>query len=149
MLDGNSNMKHSDLKSTLEALTLKEAILAKHGTKGPSTFRRNNTNHPIDGIWTSPSIHIKAGGYFDYDEVVMNTDHRCLWINVPFESVFGHDILPAMRKAARRLHCKDPRLIDNYIKLYHQFATPLHHFQRVKGLDSNAKHSLVPACEQG
>jgi hypothetical protein len=43
MLDGNSNMKHSDLKTALEGCSLKEAILARHGANGPSTFRRNNT----------------------------------------------------------------------------------------------------------
>jgi hypothetical protein len=133
----------------LKEIDMTEAILRRHGLQGPGTHKRNSTSTPIDSIWVTPGINVVKAGYFDYDEVVMNTDHRCLWINVPFESVFGHDILPAMRKAARRLHCKDPRFIDNNIKLYHQFATPLQLFQRVKGLDSNAKHSLVPACEQG
>jgi hypothetical protein len=85
-------------------------------------------------------INVVKAGYFDYDEVVMIMDHRCMWIDVPFESVFGHDIPLTKRKAARRLHCKDPRLIDNYNKLYHQFATPIQLFQKVQDLDSNAKH---------
>jgi hypothetical protein len=55
------------------------------------------------------------------------------------DSIFGQDIPPARRKIARRLHCKDPRLIDNYIKLYHQFATPLQLFQRVSDLDAKTK----------
>jgi hypothetical protein len=50
MLNGKSNMRQSDLKSTLELCTLKEAILAKHGPQGPETFRRNNSKTPIDGM---------------------------------------------------------------------------------------------------
>jgi hypothetical protein len=50
MLDGNSNMRRSDLKDALELCSLKEIILNKHGLDGPETFRRNNTKTPIDGI---------------------------------------------------------------------------------------------------
>jgi hypothetical protein len=37
LIDGNANVKNSDLKSSLESLTLRDAILERHGTKGPST----------------------------------------------------------------------------------------------------------------
>jgi len=140
MLDGNSNMKNSDLSLALREIDMTEAILRRHGLQGQGTRKRNSTSTPIDGIWVTPGINVVKAGYFDSYEVVMNTDHRCVWIDVHFESVFGHDIPLAKRKAARGLHCKDPRLIDNYIKLYHQFAMPIQLFQKVKDLDSNAKH---------
>ncbi len=73
---------------------MKEAILQRHGSHGPATHKRNSTSTPIDGIWITPGITIERGGYFPYDEVVMNTDHRCLWIDVPFSSVFGNDLPP-------------------------------------------------------
>jgi exonuclease III len=95
LIDGNTNMKRSDLRSSLESLTLREVILEKHGLNGPSTFRRNNSKSPIDGIWASPGISIQAGGYFDYDEVLINTDHRCLWIDITFHTAFGHN-MPAI-----------------------------------------------------
>lgn len=139
LIDGNSNMKNSDLRTALEEIHMKEAILQKHGLLGPATHKRNSTSSPIDGIWTTPGIAIERGGYFAYDEVVMNTDHQCLWIDVPFSSVFGHDLPPAKRRTARRLHCKDPRLVENFIKLYHQFADPLQLFERVNQLDLHAK----------
>lgn len=55
--------------------SLKETIMARCGMNGPFTFRRNNTKNPIDGIWTSPSISIQAGGYFAYDTLIINSDH--------------------------------------------------------------------------
>jgi hypothetical protein len=100
MIDGNSNMRQGDLKSAFESCTLKEVILKKHGLDGPATFRRNNTMTPIDGIWSSPSIEIKACGYFDYDDVFPNTDHRCLWADITFVNAFGHNMPAIVRPAA-------------------------------------------------
>ncbi len=84
MLDGNTNMHQGDLRLALESCSLKEAILNKHGVNGPATFQRNNTRTPIDGIWVSPNVEVKACRYFAYDSVFINTDHRCLWADIFF-----------------------------------------------------------------
>ena len=118
LIDGNTNMKQSDLKSALEECSLQEAIMKRHGLNGPSTFRRNTTNNPIDGIWTSPNIDISTGGYFAYDSVFLNTDHRCLWIDITFVTAFGHNMPIIHKPKARRLHCKDPRIVNNFVRLY-------------------------------
>jgi hypothetical protein len=140
MLDGNCSMKNSDLSSALEQIHMEEVILKRHGKEGPATHKRNSTSTPIDGIWATSGITIERGGYFAYDEVIMNTDHRCLWVDTPFPSIFGHSLPPAKRRNAKRLHCRDPRLVENYIKLYHQFASPLNLFKRVNTLDANLNH---------
>jgi len=59
MVDGNSNMKNSDLRSSLCKLSLHEVILNKHGMKGPATHKRNSQSTPIDGIWTSQGLTIE------------------------------------------------------------------------------------------
>jgi hypothetical protein len=53
MLDGNCNMKHSDLSLTLGEIGMTEAILRRHGLHGPATHKRNSTSTPIDGIWVT------------------------------------------------------------------------------------------------
>lgn len=78
MLDGNSSMKHGDLVAAFKDLELEEAILEKHGVNGPATHERNSTSTPINSIWKTPGILIDHGGYFGYDEVFPNTDHRCI-----------------------------------------------------------------------
>jgi hypothetical protein len=78
LLDGNSSMKSSDLSLALNACTLREVLLDRYGTNGPSTFIRNTTRTTIDGIWATPGIAILAGGYFSYDEFFPSTDHCCL-----------------------------------------------------------------------
>jgi len=138
-IDGNSDMKKSDLSTALNKLSLKEAILHRHGNRGPATHKRNSTGIPIDGIWISPGLEIIKGGYFAYDEVVMS-DHRCLWIDLTFVAAFGHNMAPLCRRTPRRLHCKDPRLVQNYIKLYHQMAKPIDLFHRVQEFEKRAPY---------
>ncbi|MFN9980866.1 MAG: hypothetical protein ACK53Y_13155, partial [bacterium] len=111
MLDGNSDMRNSDLSKALENLELEEAILGRHGKQGPATHKRNSNGIPIDGIWITPGIVIEKGGYCEYDEVFQNTDHRCLWIDVSFSIAFGHNLPTPRRQPPKRLHCRDPRLI--------------------------------------
>ncbi len=143
MLDGNSNMRKSDLKSALESCSLKEVILKKHGTHGPATFRRNNAKTPIDGIWTSPSIDIKACGYFDYDSVFVNMDHRCLWADISFVNAFGHNMPAIVRPITRRLHCKDPRIMANYVRAYKAFINKNNLLAKAKKLRSIVSYPIL------
>ncbi len=96
LIDGNSDMKQSDLRDALENDSLREAILDWHGLLGPSTFCMNNSDQPIDGIWISPGLAPSTCGYFGYDKVFPNTDHRCLWVEFSFVQAFGH-ALPAVQ----------------------------------------------------
>jgi hypothetical protein len=128
-------MKNSDLQRMLNEMTLTEILLSRHGHGGPSTSKRNTQNIPIDGIWTTPGFHMEAGGYFRFDEVMMNTDHRCLWMDISFINAFGHHMPPLFRPQAKRLHCRDPRLVDNFIHLYHKYANKCQLFQKVKALE--------------
>lgn len=137
MLDGNSNMKGSDLSRALTQLSLVEAILERHGSDGPATHKRNSTKTPIDGIWLSPGLKLERGGYFEYDEVIPS-DHRCLWVDLSFTMAFGHNMPPLCKRQLRRLHCKNPRLVENFINLYHQFARPLNLFHRIQELEKKA-----------
>jgi len=113
LIDSNSNMKRSDIQGILHQLTLREAIMEPHGYHGPETFRRNNARNPIDGIWTTPGISISRGGYFQHDEVFLNTDHRCLWVDISYEQAFSHNMPTLFKPKARKLHCRDPRLVNN------------------------------------
>jgi hypothetical protein len=121
MIDGNTNMRKGDLKEALELCTLMEIILDKHGMKGPETFRRNNTKTPIDEIWASPNIAVKICGYFAYDDAFINTDHRCIWADISYINEFEHNKPLMMRPSSWRLHCKDPRIVTNYIRRYKEY----------------------------
>jgi hypothetical protein len=124
MLDANEDMRRGQLSVTFQSIHLREVILQRHGHKAPSTYRRNTKkNVPIDGIWASPGVHIKAGGYFSFDEVISGTDHRTLWIDVEYKIAFGHDgSAPIIRPSARKLHNRNPNIRDNFNYLRKKYA---------------------------
>jgi hypothetical protein len=132
-LDGNSDMRDSPLATALKNCFMTEALLQRHGFSGPSTFRWNNTRTPIDGIWISPGISISAGGYLDYDCIIPGADHRTLWIDVSFINALGHVMPAIIRPQARRLNCRDPRIVENYVRRYEKLAI---------------QHELLPKTEQ-
>ena len=108
LLDGNEDMRKGQLAAGLSECNLREVILDKYGPNAPSTYRRNTKHTPIDGIWATPNIGIEGGGFFCFDEVFPETDHRCLWIDVTYITAFGHNMPAINRPSARRLHCRDP-----------------------------------------
>jgi hypothetical protein len=133
MIDGNTNMKRGDLYESFTQLSLREAIIDKHGSNGPATHKRNSNSIPIDGIWITPGLQIERGGYCVYDDVI-HSDHRCVWFDLSFITAFGCTMPPLSTRIPRRLHCKDPRLVANYIHLFHQYAKPLGLFHKVQAL---------------
>jgi hypothetical protein len=123
LLDGNSDMHKGPLAVSLSECNLREVLLDKYGLNAPSTYRRNQTPTPIDGIWASPNVNIEGGGYFLFDEVFQDMGHKCLWIDVTYINAFGHNMPPIVRPAIRRLHCKDPRIVNNFLRRYEKFVT--------------------------
>jgi hypothetical protein len=121
MLDGNDDMRRGDLYNAFSACHLRECIPEKHGNKAVNMYRRNTRNIPIDGIWLSPSLEIKIGGYFKFDAVFPGTDHCTIWIDISYSMAFGHNMAPITKPQARRLHCRDPRLVDNFTQSYEAF----------------------------
>jgi hypothetical protein len=90
--------------------------MERHGYDGLATFWRNNARSPIDGIWATPENMIAQGG-FQYDLIFMNTDHQCLWIDISYEQAIGHNMPPLFPPQAKKLHCRGPRLVQNYVSI--------------------------------
>jgi hypothetical protein len=114
LLDGNNDMRDSATTSTLRQLTLREVLLERHGLQAPSTYKRNTSSTPIDGIWMSPGLDILCGGYLPFDQLFPGTAHRGIWADVTFVSAFGHTMPPIIKPKARRLQCRDPRIVENF-----------------------------------
>ncbi len=94
ILDGN-NVRRGKIHRAFNICQLRECILECHGNKTVNVCRRNKKNVPIDRIWISPSLEIQAGGYFEFDKVI--------------------------KPQARRLHCRNLQLVDNYIRHYEAY----------------------------
>jgi hypothetical protein len=150
LLDGNENMNSGPLAETLSELGLAEAIIGRHGGN-ESTVLQNESNTPIDGVWCSVGLHISAGGYLPYEALVPHTNHIALWIDIDYEHILGHNLLPIVRPAMRRLQCQDPRSVKNFIsgykefaiKGYKEFAIKNNLLARAKALEENACFPLT------
>ena len=148
MLDGNADMRDSFLSNTFQLVHLRELILHRHDNQGPSTFRRNNSNTPIDGIWASAGISILKGGYLDYDQVLMGANHKCLWLDIHFQVAFGSKLPPISSPKTRRLHCRDPRVVKNYLRVYEKAAMASNLLYRVETLAAKVTYPLPPLLQQ-
>ena len=60
---------------------LSEAILRRHHGPYPATQQLNQGNVPIDGIFVTPGVVVKAGGYQEFHQY-FHSDHRGLWIDI-------------------------------------------------------------------
>ena len=98
-------------------LGMHEAVLRMHRPSvPPETHNRNTQQIPIDGIFVTPGIQPTQGGYTSYGQCVAS-DHRSIWLDIPYTSILGHNLPDMHRRPTRRLQAKDPRLVDKYNKI--------------------------------
>lgn len=125
-------------------------IAGSHATQTWSFRHRNcqNTSHtPIDTIWTSESINILQGGYTDYVFITLS-DHQCLWVDISSTTAFGHNMPLISYPRTWRLHCKDPRVVQNYIRKYKKLASKHDLLWKVQALSSKAVYPLPQNLQQ-
>jgi len=63
-------------------------------------------------------------------------------------NAFGHAMPAIVRPQARRLHCRDPRIVANYVKKYEQRAIQYELLPRVEKLLSQVKYPLSYSLQQ-
>ena len=97
---------------------LREAILSRHHGPYPATHQSNSGNVPIDGIFVTPGVVVRAGGYYEFHKH-FSSDHRGLWIDI--------DLWATLRRRQstqyfrpRRLTASDPRVVKRYVKASEQ-----------------------------
>jgi hypothetical protein len=93
---------------------MREVILQTHKRLNPpATCDKNNNREPIDGIFATTGIRIISGGYAPFN-AGCPSDHHYLWIDVPYTDALGYSIPPHICPSARRLQCKNPKLVQKY-----------------------------------
>ena len=70
-----------------------------HGHNAPPTT--DNGSAVIDGIWATPANEIERGGYLAGGEAIPRTNHQCLWMDVTYETLYGHAIPLTVRYSIR------------------------------------------------
>ena len=116
----NEDARTGDTAKMLLDIGLTDAIIKLHRpTLPPKTNYKNSQGRPIDAIFTTPSMAPVEGGYMPY-KAFMDSDHRALWIDIPFTSFLGHNYPHVHPRKPVTVNPKDPRSVQKYNKLVHQ-----------------------------
>lgn len=143
MLDTNGDIRN-EVKQQFNQCDLREAIIDKHPSLLPTaTYNRNRQNTSIDGIFISPTLSVTRAGYRPFGEGI-GPDHRVLWLDISYELVFGHNLYPADRPRARRLQCRDPRIVSKYLHTYSRHLEKFRLPQRAQALLAQVTFPITP-----
>ena len=115
-IDANEDVRSGDTASMFNSLGMRDAVMSIHGNAPPETMNRNNNKKPIDAIFVSAGISITASGYTGYNDFI-NSDHRSIFVDVPFTSFLGHNPPNIHSRPIEKLRPEDPRIRKNYIRL--------------------------------
>jgi hypothetical protein len=121
-MDANDNIRTGDVHKMLRSAGLVDVHHSLHPhLSTESTCNINTQDIPVDGIWASPSLDCVAAGYYGYGELIIgNTDHRMIWADFAYESVFGFKPPDPVYIAPQRLTLDDPRVVRRYNKVLKQ-----------------------------
>ena len=85
------------------------------------TCDKSNRGRPIDGIWTTPGIDVLQCGMTGFGEVhIGSSDHRLLWLDVNFDSLFGFHKTEITRRPKNFFPIHDPAAVARYNTYLHR-----------------------------
>jgi len=116
-MDANEDVRTRKLTKMLREQGLHNAILSKRPhISSVTTCERTEKDLPIDAIMTTfdTNDHIQAG-YLAFDEGAPG-DHQTLWMDIPFELIFGNNPPYIQGVDAIPVAVKDPRVRGVYNK---------------------------------
>ena len=97
--------------------------MSTHGIDAPNTHI--DGSKPIDGIFATRAVECVQAGDTAFGNGVQGKrpDHRCIWMDVCLQMVFGHRMPPVQKAAFRRVKCNDPRIWKKFNQEYKSFAS--------------------------
>ena len=119
-VDLNEDVRTGPTSRMLRELGLKDAITdLHHPSVPPETNYKNVQGRPIDAIFVSRMIEPAEGGYLPYMHF-MDSDHRALWIDIPYTSILDHNFPDMHRREFPCIRPKDPRSVRTFHKWAHR-----------------------------
>ena len=121
-VDANEDVvsdRPSSFRHQMRMSGMVEAILRRNGDDAPATTQQRESPIPIDGIFVSPGVVVEQGGYLGFSENIQS-DHRCLWIDIDLKRTLGGYEPTKSVRSPRRLAMMDGKSISNYIQIAEQ-----------------------------
>ena len=118
MADLNTDVTNKEITLWRERHRLKDVYISEFpNIKIPATYHKGKNT--IDTIMVSHSIKIEKAGFLAFGDIP--SDHRGLWLDVTYQTAFGHNMQKLIKPQARRLKSNNPIVRNNWIKLYKLF----------------------------
>ena len=96
----------------------------------------------IDGIFATQGISVIRGGILE--EHKFESDHKLLWVDLSFSSIFGTHNPPFIPPHCRRLKNEDPRVVHKFNSEYSKLLS-LHRLpEAINNLNSTINYTLTP-----
>ena len=137
--DWNENIYDREYFKEFYDRNLIPAVISHH-ENAPATFARGS--YPIDEIFVSSSLEIKACGYLEQSRNA--GDHRPVWIEVTQADALGINPPPVTSYAARSLKTNDPRIVSKYNKVLEEQFEINGVYNRALNLYNNYSIPLTP-----
>ena len=139
LTDFNDDVAAADAKNWAAKLGLVEAITYLNSAPVPPTYQRGS--RPIDGIFIAPQLlTTAAGGYLAFGDAIPS-DHRAIWLDLHLPEICPPHPERHIKPTARRLQCKDPRIVARYNDELLNIIQSHNITQRVLQLQSQAVRS--------
>ena len=121
MMDSNEDVRSDTIQKFLDEVGMKEIILDHHGLDAPGTYIDGTL--PIDEIFTSCLMNAVHAGYTSFEDGVQGqrTDHRCLWMDLDINKVFGSTTPPLSRFQGRRVKSNHPHIVEKFNAKYKEY----------------------------
>ena len=146
-LDMNEDVRTGTTAAMLRELGMSDAILSLFpNEQPPETCHKNSHRTPIDALFVTGGISPSNGGYLPYN-TIMQSDHRPLWIDIPYTSALGFNPPVLQKRPPHLVDIQDPRNIQSFCrqakKLWkaHPTLAPMMDQLRKSRGDSSAVHT--------
>ena len=117
-VDANEDVRTGPFATMMKDMGLQDIIISrhKHMSPPPATHARNEHDTPIDAIYSTIDIpedtDIKCG-FLAFGDGLPG-DHRCLWVDFPYQIIFGYNPPHLAGVNVPRLIVQDPRARRHY-----------------------------------
>ena len=114
IINGDFNAEYDFLEQWMLDLGLVDLIKKRNGTKGPLTCTKSKDS-PINAIFGTHNLAGTYSGIMAFGR--MDSDHRVLWIDIPFILLFRYNPPSLLSPHARKLKLSDLRVVEKYALL--------------------------------
>jgi exonuclease III len=149
-IDVNEDIRSPDITKWRDKWNMIDALHDLHGQINVATCRSNDSQIPIDTIWSTAGLHITKGGMTGFGSLDLGSaDHRMLWIDITQDSMFGFRPPPPQRRPQETLPLHDPRIVNRYNRIVSAERSLLNIPSQITSLEQRAVDGLFNDSTDG